>query len=62
MSHDGSRDSALDRESRPRADGSGWRNLVITVLLLAVVAIVGVAAYDARTGFWDAYLAFKAGK
>ena len=29
---------------------------------VAVVVVVGVAAYDARSQFWNMYLAFKSSK
>jgi|SwirhirootsSR2_FD_contig_31_10296787_length_527_multi_6_in_0_out_0_2 hypothetical protein len=61
MSHNGS-ETASDSEPGAPAGRGSWRNVAITVLLLAVVVVVGVAAYDARSQFWNMYLAFKSSK
>ena len=61
MSHNAS-ETASDSEPGAPAGRGSWRNVAITVLLLAVVVVVGVAAYDARSQFWNMYLAFKSSK
>lgn len=61
MSHDGS-DTPGNGALRSHAGGGRWRNFAITVLLLAVAVVAGMAAYDARSQFWQMYLAFKTGK
>ena len=62
MSRNRSEDTAGDNEPRSRPGGGNWRNIATTVLLLVIVAIAGLAAYDARSQFWNMYAAFKTNK
>jgi hypothetical protein len=61
MSLNGLNTTPSESDPRPRVRGS-CKNIAVTALLLAITIVVGVVAYDARSEFWDMYLAVKTNK